>query len=129
MSDSRPVMMIREAQLRTLGQSTVDTFSSRLAVHLRRFFPDRCDALGEALPGFIAHGVARARHHGLRSEREVCRYAGLMCVLGRDFDTAPGLEWARELLELEHLAPALRLDVLTRETQEWLRAAPSGGAP
>jgi hypothetical protein len=129
MSGFRPVMMIRDAQLRVLGQSTVGGFSAKLADHLRRFFPGRCDALGDALPGFIDHGLERARHHGLTSERDVCKYVGLMCVLGRDFDTAPGMEWARELLALGHAEPAFRLHLLATQAREWLRESSRGGTP
>jgi hypothetical protein len=91
------MLVIRDAVWEKLGEAALADFIARMRVHLRRFFPEVCERLGEERTGqFIEAGIGRARHYGFKAEREVCKYIDLMCVFGHDFQRLP---WARRILE------------------------------
>lgn len=70
-----------------------------MAAHLRQFFPDDCAELGDArLRDLIHWGIARAAHHGIEVEVDVCRYLDLMMALGQRFDSDPAYPWALPIL-------------------------------
>lgn len=94
------MLVIRDAMFEALGQAAREDFVARMRVHLAKFFPTQCAALGEErIGGLIELGIARAREHGFKAEREVCKYIDLMFVFGRDFDRDEWLPWARQILE------------------------------
>jgi hypothetical protein len=94
------MLVIRNPQFEALGRVAYEDFVSRMRVHLRRFFPEQCDALGEIKTGqLIEFGVKRAREYGFEAEREACKYLDLMCVFGHGFDRDSRLPWARLILE------------------------------
>jgi hypothetical protein len=104
------MLILRTAQLEALGASAQRCFEERLIAHLEKFFPQPCAVLGEAgLRQLCREGIARARIHGLRSERDLCKYLNLMLVSGRDFDREQ--PWAAEILELNS-APGQRMERL-----------------
>ena len=89
-----------------------------MLVHLRKFFPKQCAALGELqLRETIGHGIRRAAHYGITAKRDVCKYIDLMIVFGRDFDSDKRFRWAREILDrqgnsfakMKALLPAAKL--------------------
>jgi hypothetical protein len=81
------MLTIRDGAWDKLAEAAHADFVARMRVHLRKFFPEQCDALGEAKTGqLIEFGIARAREHGFESERDVCKYIDLMCVFGHRFD-------------------------------------------
>jgi hypothetical protein len=94
------MLVIRNPQFDALGRAAYEDFVSRMRKHLRNFFPEQCEALGEAKTGqLIEFGVKRAREYGFEAEREVCKYIDLMCVFGHGFDRDDRLPWARLILE------------------------------
>lgn len=94
-------IVLRQAQVEALRGSSSERFVARVEAHLREFFPHECARLGgpAALREVIGHGMERAAWHGLRSQREVCKYLDLMFAFGRDFDRDPRLAWAEPILE------------------------------
>jgi hypothetical protein len=93
------MLTIRPEQERELARPFIERFERRAAEHLRRYVPDACLSLGDAaLAAAINHGIARATHHGLETERDLLRFLTLMFVFGRDFDVDPALPWAAEIL-------------------------------
>jgi hypothetical protein len=99
------MLIIRDAVWEQFAQASSADFVRRMRVHLRTFFPDQCNALGEVRTGqFIEAGIIRAREHGFVSERDVCKYIDLMCVFGHRFDRDERLPWARHILETRFLA-------------------------
>jgi hypothetical protein len=93
------VLTIRREQLNLFAADRRNDFETRLAVHLRRYFPDRVALLGEGeFQAFIRQGRARAARYGFDTQRDICKYLGLMCIFGRDFDSDRRLPWAAEIL-------------------------------
>lgn len=119
------MLVIREPQMTALGLRHRASFDARLGDHLRRFFPERCAALGEGgVAEAIAHGVERARVHGLTAERDVCKYVDLMFVFGRDFDLAEQQPWAARLLA-RHVgsSPTARVEALMDKAMRMMHRA------
>jgi len=108
---------IRDEQVQAFSGAAVRTFKDRVALHVRRFFPDRCQALGE--PGIheiIGRGVDAALAYGIMAERDVCKYIDLMFVAGHDFDRLP---WAIEILKSPSVTdPAVRIELLCDAVEE-----------
>ena len=88
-------MRIRGEQMDDLSRNLEASFLSRMMVHLNKFFPLQCEALGEeSIIDSIHYGVSRAAAYGIVAERDVCKYIDLMYALGRDYDRDPNYAWA-----------------------------------
>jgi hypothetical protein len=81
------------------SRSAVDTFEDRMVVHLNKCFPSSSKTAGEQkVRQTIRYGMERAGRHGIKAERDVCKFIDLMFVYGRDFDRDPNLAWASAIL-------------------------------
>lgn len=106
------MLRIRPAQMAVLSELEVRKFEDWMVVHLRRFFPDQCAAIGERrLLETIRYGIRRAAHYGFTAKRDVCKYIDLMIVFGRDFDTGQRTPWAAEILKKRAL-PGAKMQAL-----------------
>jgi hypothetical protein len=117
------MLMIRDEMWGALADSTHAQFVSRVATHLRRFFPMETAAFSDVRLGqLIEAGVTRARFWGFVSEADICQYAGLMCVFGQGFDADAALPWARNILA-SHAPPdpSSRMRRLQKAAQDVLR--------
>lgn len=107
------MLVIRKTQLDALGAHVTRRFENRLVDHLRRSFPGQtASETDEGLRSICSYGRERARHHGFRSQRDICRYINLMLVFGRDFDRDPRHPWARRTLAKKGLGPTLLMSRL-----------------
>jgi hypothetical protein len=114
-------MIIPRQQLDAFAQAAVSDFEKRMRVHLRRFFPERCAALGDdAVGSLIRDGIQVGRRHSILTERDVARYIDLAAFLEGGADIGREHSWARDILiadeeastRLNRLnAAALRRDV------------------
>ena len=83
--------------MRVFSKLEVESFHNWMLVHLRRFLPSQCLAVGEPrLPNLIQSGIEHAASYGITTRRDVCKFIDLMVVFGRDFDTR--LPWAGPIL-------------------------------
>jgi hypothetical protein len=93
------MLRIRREQQEVLGAAQVADFERRAAVHLKSFFPEACDELGDAaLRELIRYGIVRAASYAVEAEREVTLYLDVMMTIGHDFDRDAALPWAYEIL-------------------------------
>lgn len=98
------MLTIRKEQYNKLQEATITGFENRMLAHLTKFFPERCEALGtEGTLGFIRYSVPRAAKYGIVAERDVCIFADIMIVLGKDFDEDPEFPWAKNILGDEEI--------------------------
>ena len=96
------MLRIREEQYEELGKVSLKQFADSMVKHIREFFPEQYDALGEPIVrNVIEYGVERAEAHGFENEPDVSMYIDLMLLLGSNFDTDPQLPWAAETLQEE----------------------------
>jgi hypothetical protein len=94
------MFVIRNTVWDKFAEDAYADFVARMRVHLGKFFPEQCEALGPEKTGeLIEFGIERARFHGFENEREVCKYIDLMCIFGRNFDQDEKQPWARHILE------------------------------
>lgn len=92
-------MKMRPEQEQAFSQAAVQRFEDRMVTHLGKFFPEQCDALGEAdTRAAIREGIQRAAQYDIISERDVCKFTDLMFAFGRRFDEDSKLPWARQVL-------------------------------
>ena len=90
---------IRPEQREAFKQTALENFISRVVVHVNKFFPEECEALGtEGTRATVAYCAKRAAHYGITSGTDISRYVDIAFAFGRDFDTAPGFSWARCVL-------------------------------
>jgi len=98
------MLIIRQEQMDEFIRIAAKSFEDWMLVHLKNFFPDEYQALGDPeIRETIKYGIGKAESYGITTEREVCKYIDLMFVLGQDFDTNPDLPWVQEILQDETL--------------------------
>ncbi len=114
------MLRIQPEQVAAFSAAAVRDFEGRMVTHLRRFFPEECQRLGDdGTRALIRHGIHGAAGHGIVSEHDVTLYLNLTVALGRDFDRDPHLPWARAVLvDPELPEPSRRMARLYRETLE-----------
>lgn len=112
------MLLIRPQQMHSLGLAAGQRFEDRLLAHIRNFFPDVCDRLGEdGTLQAIRHAMDRTRVYRLTTERQIAKYLNLQFVFGLHFDeTVP---WAAAVLgELEEPA-SVRMDRLSEKAERY----------
>jgi hypothetical protein len=115
------MLVIRKRQMAVFEQVEIKKFVDCMVIHLKKFFPKQCEALGE--PGLretVQHGIKRAKAYGITSKRDVYKYVDLMVVFGRDFDTDKRYPWAGEILQ-KQLGPGVRIEALHQAARKQLR--------
>jgi hypothetical protein len=114
------MLKIYEEQTEAFARAAEREFEARAAKHLRRFFRQESQRLGEeGLRAIIRHGRARAASYGIVSEHDVTLYLNLVMSLGRDFDSDPLFPWAHAILVEAALPdPSWRMARLYRTTLE-----------
>jgi hypothetical protein len=105
------MLVIRREQIKALSWKMRKAFEGRMVLHLKEFFPDQCEMLGEEdTRAAIRYGMGRAEGYGLETEGDIAKYLNLMFVFGRTFDTDPDLPWASEILNARaDYAPSERM--------------------
>ncbi|MHC4111574.1 MAG: hypothetical protein ACYSUY_10885 [Planctomycetota bacterium] len=123
------MLKIRKEQYEELGKISLKRFEDSVVEHIREFFPEQYDALGEAVVRkVIEYGVDRAEAHGFETEPDVNMYIDLMLLLGSNFDTDPQLPWAAEILHAESIEDESTEDESTEDesTEDESIAEPFG---
>jgi hypothetical protein len=89
------MLVIRNAQLKLLGQAQLARFGGALETHLRTRFPDTFLRDADGLAAFVAQGLALARTMGLENRYDVRRFLEFQAEYGVDFYKSP---WAAKIL-------------------------------
>lgn len=121
------MLKIRPAQMEALAHAALRNFEDRMLAHLRRCGPGLFRILTEGeVREVVRYGRARARAHGLTSERSVRLYVEVMLTLGSNFDADPQFPWAAEILA-DGAAPdeAARIDRLSDKAWDYADAVRS----
>ena len=108
------MLKLREQHKDAFSRVALTSFEDRVLVHLKKFFPDECGALGEARTReLIQFGIERAAVYGFTIRRDICKFIDVMFDYGQDFYTDPDLPWAAEILADRHVRdPSVKIDVL-----------------
>ena len=103
-------MMIRQQQMQSFEDYMQAQFEDRMVEHLRRFFPQTCQRLGEeGTRHAVREGIDAAGQHGITARCDVCTYIDIMFTFGRHFDSDPALPWAGHLLYEECIVDVTEL--------------------
>ncbi len=112
---------IRKEQITVLHKVETEKFVNRAVVHVKEFFPKQFESLGtDKLREIVRHGIERADHYRITAKAEVLKYIDFMVLCGRDFDTAPELRWAGEILNSENPAGA-RIEMLALKVKKHIK--------
>jgi hypothetical protein len=121
------MLVIRNRQMAVFAQVEIRKFVDRMVVHLHKFFPKQCEAMGEPqLWETIGYGIKRAAAYGIMAERDVNKYIDLMVVFGPDFDTDKRFPWAGETLRTQK-DPARKMQALRQAARNYLKRTPRYG--
>ena len=123
------MLTIRKEQIAALSAAEVRKFIDRVVTHVRKFFPDQVEALGEEKTREnIRYGITRAAAYGISAEREVCRYIDVMFALRRDFDNDPTFGFASEILRDRNVkGSADRIKRVYRAAMEFIASNRAAG--
>jgi hypothetical protein len=99
-------LVIRAEQIEALARPGLERFVRVAVEHVRTHFAALAASLGEPeVERGVRHALARARHHGFETERDLLGFVTLAFVFGKDFDTDPEHPWAAEILASREPAP------------------------
>ncbi|AKT37536.1 hypothetical protein [Chondromyces crocatus] len=117
------MLKISAEQLDLLSVEEEEGYRARLVAFLGKEFPRATRALGAPeVVSLVARQVARARHHGLTSERQLAQFAVLALMFGEGFEER--FAWAEAALSRDETrTPAERLEDLTHVAERQLRDA------
>ena len=89
------MLVIREAQMKSLGDNAQDRFAARLCDIFAQAYPRECRQAGgrPAMLHWARIGLKSAVAAGYRSQFESARWLALMLILGVDFAVDPQLPW------------------------------------
>jgi hypothetical protein len=117
------MLTLSPKHMQVFSEAALERFEEMMVAHLKKFFPDFCDAAGEEqLRETIHYGIERAAAYRITAACDVCKYIDLMVVLGCDFDTDKELPWAGGILKTRN-TPGARMSVLVRTADKHLRHA------
>ena len=117
------MLTMRPAQVQAFDAAALKDFEELMLPHLKKFFPEFCEAAGEPkLREFIRYGAKRSASYQITAKRDVSRYIDLMVSLGADFDKDKDLPWAGEILRTRNSAD-IRISVLLKTAAKHLRGA------
>ena len=106
------MITIRKRQMAVFAEVETQKFVDRMVIHLKKFFPKQCEAMGEPqLRDTIQYGIKRAATYGIAAKSDVYKYVDLMVVFGRDFDTDKRFAWAGEILHKSN-NPSIKTSML-----------------
>ena len=121
-------MRIRPEQMAVFAQNETEKFQDWIVEHLRRFFPEQCEAAGEqGLRRLVLDGIKCAAGYGIKSRRGVCKYIDLMVLLGREFETDQRFPAAANILR-QPIPADTRIGSLVNYVTSVLRGSSSRSA-
>jgi hypothetical protein len=100
MSDES-ILILRQAQLETLGEAATDDFVARAVSALQPWPSSGAGRSVHALAAartWVREGIEHARRWEIRSERDVIFFLTVRRRCGDEFDVDPVNVWAREIL-------------------------------
>jgi hypothetical protein len=123
------MLQLNPEQVQRLQAIKLERDTASLAQALAAGFPDVPGRLGERYGLLVAHGVQRGARHGLLHTVCVARYLACWFMLGAEFETKPGFEWAAEILSSTRRDEGAKVFQLCRRVREELSRPATPGAP
>jgi|SRR5688572_33442631 len=107
------MLSIRAEQLDALRGVMLQQFEDRMALQLRRLFPDHpLAASQEAVRAFIREGIQKTKTSGITDEADVERFLIWMMPYGLEFEEHRDLPWVAPLLSNKDLTGTEKVNEL-----------------
>ena len=111
------VFRLRPEHEAAFEKAAVEDFEIRAAANLRHFLPSATEGQDDSqLYELLREAQRKAEPHGLISELDITRYAGVMLMLGNEFEQDARHDWCRVVLQSDKPAN-LRSLVLLENAQ------------
>ena len=121
----RPLLGVRDAQVRAFDEALDPGGSSALVARAREAWPNQAARLGdEGVRAHVEEAAAAAQRHGFQERSHVWSYVNVTLALGLGFVEDPRYPWASTLLGRAELPPAAKSELLVQRTQEVLSQEP-----
>jgi hypothetical protein len=96
-------------------------FINRTVAHLKEFWPEKCEEMGEEVVRESIHeAIDIAREFGITHEYDVARYIDLVYEFDWPADEKPDTPWAEEILNDAELDGATKMDRIYEEANRIL---------
>jgi hypothetical protein len=119
------VLVIRLAQMESLGLDTKARFEREMAAWLSDEYPDRFGGAKESEAGQLVRAAMQTgARHGIETYRSLTVLIALMADYGERFELSPDARWGREMLA----HPALPADLKMRMISERFDSRTQGRA-
>jgi len=115
------MLELRKEHTEALSAYMSQRFEDRMVQHLGAAFPERYQRMSEAdssdrpIRELIQKGIKRARHYGIRSERDICHYVELMLVVDPKFETFPQMKWIQKILSSKSVPDDSKMGVIHQQ--------------
>lgn len=111
------MFQIREEQMELFQDRGEREFESRMAKHVELQFPEEHQAMvhtagPESVGKLIQAAIERAADYGITSEQAVAGLINLDVLYGTGFESTPGMEWSKEILEDTELEDITRINMI-----------------
>lgn len=114
------MLILRKRQIEALSAPMRRDFENELVDFLRRAFREQCEGMDDpTLRQTIREGIVRAARHAFESDGQVRRWLAMMFTFGRDFDSDPACDWARDILRYGAPSAAEKMERLYKEARRW----------
>jgi hypothetical protein len=108
------VLLINKAQIAAMEKRRGEIFRARLAAIFAHRLTEPWAQVDDR-EKFLDRVIARARSHGLTTERAMAKYAILSLALGEDFAERKELEWATRRLRRAPVPADARMDLVAAD--------------
>jgi len=107
------MLIIRKEQIEVLSKNMKESFIIRMMVHLKKFWPERCEQLGnEAVRNSIYEGIEFTRMKGITTEYDIARYIDLTYELHWPFGEMPPDPHVQDILDDRELDGSMKMNRL-----------------
>jgi len=112
------MLIIRNEQMDALSRHMEESFVNRMIAHLKEFWPEKCEEMGEeAVRESIHEAMDIAREFGIINEYDVARYIDLIYEFDWPADEEPDTPWAEEILNDAELEGTAKMDRLYEQVE------------
>jgi hypothetical protein len=115
------MLTIRKEQMEEFEKASLRQFEEEMAVHLHKYFPEECKTLDkDGLYEIIRHAIKKAGEYNIELRRDIFVFTDIMFAFGQNFDNAPDLPWAKEILNAAEFEndPSDKVEALYEEAMK-----------
>ncbi len=110
------MLTIRPEQMAVLSAYMWQRFEERMVRRVKDRCPKETEEMTEEkLQGFVKSAISKGLTYSIELESDLSRWILLTVRKGLDFEQAPAMLWARDILSDHALPGTAKLDLITRK--------------